>query len=414
MYITLSDRPTSARRTPDGKRRRVAPLVVTLGIVSLVTDISSESVAAILPLYLTASLGLSAVSYGFIDALYQGVSALVRIGGGWAADRGGHPKWVALLGYGLSAIARFFLLFSTGLAAISAVISADRIGKGIRTAPRDAMISDATPADSLGYAFGVHRALDTAGAAIGPVIAFAVLWWIPDGYLTVMVISLGFAILGVALLGLVVPDRPSVEPRPARSQLHWRDVATPGLMRLLVVAGVLGLLTVGDGFIYLALLDRGGFAAHWFPLLYVGTNLAYLSLAIPIGRLADRVGRAKVLIWGHGALLASYAVVAVSWNIAASTVLALLLLGTFYAATDGVIAALAGRLVPSTVRASGIASAQTVVALARMASSAGFGVLWFLFGPQVALILVGTTLLLALPIALGAVRYLDLETRAVG
>jgi MFS family permease len=414
MYITLSDRPAAAPRTPDGKRRRVAPVVVMLGIVSLVTDISSESVAAILPLYLTASLGLSAVSYGFIDALYQGVSALVRIGGGWAADRGGHPKWVALLGYGLSAVARFFLLFSTGLAAISAVISADRIGKGIRTAPRDAMISAATPTESLGYAFGVHRALDTAGAAIGPVIAFAVLWWIPDGYLTVMVISLGFAVLGVALLGLVVPDRPAVEPRPVRPQIRWRDIATPGLVRLLVVAGVLGLLTVGDGFIYLALLDRGGFAAHWFPLLYVGTNIAYLSLAIPIGRLADRVGRAKVLIWGHGALLAAYATVALSWNIAVSTVLALLLLGTFYAATDGVIAALASRLVPSTVRASGIASAQTVVALSRMASSAGFGVLWFLFGPQVALILVGVALLLALPVALGAVRLLDLETRAVG
>jgi MFS family permease len=414
MYITLSDRPAAARRTPEGKRRKVAPVVITLGLVSLVTDISSESVAAILPLYLTASLGLSAVSYGFIDALYQGVSALVRIGGGWAADRGGHPKWVALLGYGLSAVARFFLLFSTGLAAISAVISADRIGKGIRTAPRDAMISAATPADSLGYAFGVHRALDTAGAAIGPVIAFAVLWWIPDGYLTVMVISFGFAVLGVALLGLVVPDRPSVEPRPARPRIQWRDVATPGLVRLLVVAGVLGLLTVGDGFIYLALLDRGGFAAHWFPLLYVGTNIAYLSLAIPIGRLADRVGRAKVLIWGHGALLASYLTVAFSSNIAVSTVVALLLLGTFYAATDGVIAALAGRLVPPTVRASGIASAQTVVALARMASSALFGVLWFLFGPQVALILVGAVLLLSIPVALAAVRVLDLETRAVG
>src|SRR6478735_7687524 len=234
MYITLSDRPKVSSTTGPG-RRRVAPVVITLGLVSLVTDISSESVSAILPLYLTGVLGLSTISYGFIDALYQGVSALVRIGGGWAADRGGHPKWVALLGYGLSAVARFFLLFSTGLAAISAVISADRIGKGIRTAPRDAMISDATPADSLGYAFGVHRALDTAGAAIGPVIAFAVLWWIPDGYLTVMVISFGFAVLGVALLGLVVPDRPSPEPRPVRTKIRWRDVTTPGLVRLLVV-----------------------------------------------------------------------------------------------------------------------------------------------------------------------------------
>src|SRR4051794_4692936 len=130
MYITLSDRPPAAGRAPRGGRR-VAPVVVTLGMVSLVTDISSESVSAILPLYLTGVLGLSTISYGFIDALYQGVSALVRIGGGWAADRGGHPKWVALAGYGLSAVARFVLLFTTGLAALSAVISADRLGKGL-------------------------------------------------------------------------------------------------------------------------------------------------------------------------------------------------------------------------------------------------------------------------------------------
>ena len=211
-----------------------------------------------------------------------------------------------------------------------------------------------------------------------------------------------------------MPDRPSTATRGGTAtsvrtepRFRWRAVAQPGLVRLLVLAGVLGLLTVGDGFIYLALLDRGGFAAHWFPLMYVGTNIAYLALAIPIGRLADRVGRAKVLIWGHGALLGSYTAVAISWNIAASTVVALLLLGTFYAATDGVIAALASRLVPSTVRASGIASAQTVVAVARMLSSAGFGILWFAIGPQHALYVVGCALLVILPLATTTVRRLD-------
>lgn len=416
MYITLSDRPAPAAATGDG-RRRVAPVVVTLGLVSLVTDISSESVAAILPLYLTGVLGLSTISYGFIDALYQGVSALVRIGGGWAADRGGHPKWVAFLGYGLSAAARLVLLFSTGLATISAVISADRIGKGLRTAPRDAMISAATPSDRLGAAFGVHRTLDTIGAAIGPLLAFAILWWIPDGYLTVMVVSLAFAVLGVAMLGLLVPDRPADRPtdgpRPPRQPVRWREVAQPDLVRLLVVAGGLGLLTVGDGFIYLALLDQGDFAAHWFPLLYVGTNVAYLSLAIPVGRLADRVGKAKVLVWGHLALLGAYVAAAVSWDPTASTLLALLLLGAFYAATDGVIAALAGRLVPGTVRASGIASAQTVVAVSRMVSSATFGLLWFVLGPQLALVVVGTGLLAALPIGLAATRGLDQVARGL-
>ncbi|WP_193614076.1 MFS transporter [Nocardioides lijunqiniae] len=409
MYLTLSDRPAASPDAPVAGRRRVAPVVVTLGIVSLVTDISSESVAAILPLYLTAVVGLSAVSYGLVDALYQGVSALVRIGGGWAADRSGHPKWVAFLGYGMSAVARFLLLFSTGLAAISAVIAADRVGKGLRTAPRDAMISAATPPESLGHAFGVHRALDTTGAAIGPLIAFAVLWWIPDGYLTVMVISFGFAVLGVALLGLLVPDRPVPERRRDRAPVRWREVARPGLVRLVVVAGALGLVTVGDGFLYLALLELGGFAAHWFPLLYVGTNVVYLALAIPVGRLADRRGKATVLIAGHGALLAAYAVVALSLDATASTLLVLLLLGTFYAATDGVIAALAGRLVPDELRASGIASVQTVVVLARMVSSAAFGALWFVLGPRQALVVVGVALALALPVAFASARRLDLE-----
>jgi MFS family permease len=425
MYITLQDRPATPgpRTGPDRARGRRVPqvpqVVVTLGLVSLVTDISSESVNAILPLYLTSVLGLSVISYGLVDALQQGVSSLVRIGGGWAADRGGHPKWVAFCGYGLSAAARFALLFSSGLAAISAVVGTDRIGKGLRTAPRDAIISAATPPRHLGAAFGVHRTLDTVGAAIGPLLAFAILWWIPDGYLTVMVASFGFAVIGVAMLGLLVPDRPAPSAPPAPSTppddplaphnraFRWRQVAEPGLLRLLVVAGGLGVLTIGDGFLYLALLDRGGFAAHWFPLLYVGTNVAYLALAIPVGRLADRVGKAAVLVAGHLLLLAAYLCAALPWSGAAVAVTALLLLGAFYAATDGVIAALAGRLVDPSARASGIASAQTVVAVARMVASAGFGVLWFAVGPQLALVVVGTGLLVAVAVASTSVARLD-------
>lgn len=412
MYLSLSDRPTAAgpapAPAPTGRRRPVGRVVVVLGFVSLLTDISSESVSAILPLYLTAVVGLSPMAYGFVDGLYQGVSALVRIAAGWGADRSGHPKWVAVVGYGLSMVARFFLLFASGLTAIAGVISADRIGKGIRTAPRDAMIAAETDPEHLGRAFGVHRALDTLGAAIGPVIAFAVLWAIPDGYGTVMVISLGFAVLGVALLGLLVPSsagqvRATAEPR---APYRFREALTPHLRLLLVVAGALGLLTVGDGFIYLALLDSGGFATHWFPVLYVGTNVVYLLLAVPLGRLGDRVGRPRLLVVGHLALAAAYVCAAVPFAGAASTLLALALLGTFYAATDGVLAAVAGRLVPEQVRASGIASAQTVVALARMGSAAGFGLLWFAMGPQAAMLLVAALVLVAVPAALFAVRRL--------
>lgn len=423
MYISVSDRPASGAGRGSGRRVKVAPVVISLGFVSLLTDISSESVSAILPLYLTGVVGLSTVAYGFLDGLYQGVSAVVRIAAGWAADRGEHPKWVAFFGYGLSAIARGGLLLAGGFTAFTAVIAADRIGKGIRTAPRDAMIAAATPSAHLGRAFGVHRTLDTVGAAVGPLLAFAILWAIPDGYTTIMVMSLAFALLGVALIGLLVPDqglRPeppttSAGPAAERRRFRWRDIADPRLTRLLVAAGALGLLTIGDGFIYLALLERGGFAAKWFPLMYVGTNIAYLALAIPIGRIADRVGRARVLVLGHLALLLTYLSAALPLTGTAPTgtiavLLSLVLLGTFYASTDGMMAAVAGRLVGPEVRASGIASAQTVVVLARLAASTGFGVLWYAVGPHRALLVVAGVLLVVIPFALAIAR--DLDARA--
>jgi MFS family permease len=408
MYISVRDRP-DAQSPPTAKRVRVAPIVIGLGMVSLFTDISSESVSAILPLYLTGVIGLSTISYGFIDGLYQGISALVRIAGGWAADRLGHPKWIALVGYALSCVARIGFLFASTFAGISAVVTADRIGKGVRTAPRDAMIADATPPEHLGRAFGVHRTLDTLGAVIGPLLAFLVLWWIPDGYHTVMVISLAAAVVGVALLTLLIPDASRSLRRnlPEPAPLRLRSLGNPQLTKLFVVAGALALLTVGDGFIYLALLARGDFATHWFPLLYVGTNLAYLALATPIGGLADRVGRARILVLGHVALVGAYLCAAMPLPSTAGTIAALALLGTFYAATDGLTAALAGSHIEPEARASGIAGAQTVVAIARLISSGAFGILWFAIGPASALTLIAALLILAVPVGLVVLKSLD-------
>ncbi|NPD03658.1 MFS transporter [Nocardioides sp. zg-1308] len=416
MYISVRDRPTSdTRGAGSGSTARppVGRVVIILGVVSLLTDVSSESVSAILPLYLTAVVGLSPVAYGLIDGLYQGVSALVRLGGGWLADATDRPKWVAFLGYGLSAVARVFLLFASGAAGIAAVVTADRIGKGIRTAPRDAMISTSTPSEHLGRAFGVHRMLDTIGAALGPLIAFGLLALVPGGYSVVLVVSLAFALAGVALLGLLGPDVRSRSreaagaSRPSAPPFRWRDLADRRLRPLLVVAGTLGLLTVGDGFIYLALLDHGGLNVTWFPLFYVGTNVAYLLLAVPVGRLADRIGRARTLVVGHLALVGAYLCSVLPSSTAVATVGTLLLLGTFYAATDGVIAAIAGRLVPVQARTSGIAAAQTVVAVARMLASAGFGLLWWLLGPAVAMAAVAAVLAVAVLVAATRVRSLD-------
>ena len=414
MYISTRDRPVSETGPAPNGRRRVASTVLLLGVVSLLTDISSEMVNSVLPVYLTTSVGLAVLAYGFIDGVYQGVSALVRIAGGYLADKHDTPKWVAASGYVLSAVTRIAMLPATGFAAITAVITADRLGKGLRTAPRDALIAGASDPAALGRAFGVHRMLDTVGAAAGPLLAFALLAAAPGSYDSIWVVSFAFAVVGVAVIVLFVPNR---RIRPTANGIRGRELMRvlvgPALRRPLLACGLLGILTVGDGFLYLALQDRDDFAAMWFPLLYVGTNCAYLLLAIPLGRLADRIGRAKVLIGGHVVLITAYLSVLLPLTGPAATVLTLALLGTFYAATDGVLPALISRLVPEEARATGIAAAQTVTAAARFGSSVGFGTLWFLMGPGNGLQLVGLLLLAAIPVVVWLLRGTDASRNEV-
>ncbi|GAA3706972.1 MFS transporter [Microlunatus aurantiacus] len=414
MYVTLRGAPENDEPpAPRGLRRRVPGAVLAFGTVSLLTDISSESVAAVLPLYLTAVLGMGPLAYGFFDGIYQGVSAAVRVLGGWWADSTRRPKWVAFVGYLASAVSRIGLLFATGFGAITAVITADRLGKGLRTGPRDALIATASDPADLGRNFGVHRAMDTFGALIGPLIAFAVLAAVPfglGGFQSVFVFSAAFAILGLVVLAIAVPDlraggppgppdptdTPDASPARGRVALRLSDLSRPELRRVLVVAGLLGLVTVGDGFIYLALSDRGSVAATYFPLLFVGTNVAYLALAIPLGKVADRIGRGLVFLAGHAVLLGVYALAASTIGGIGTLVMVLLLLGTFYAATDGVLSALATQTVPEESRASGIAAAQTVVALSRFVSSIAFGLMWQLGGRTEALWVMSAALVVAL------------------
>lgn len=417
MYISLNehgDSERSSERNPQATRR-VSSVVITLGIVSMLTDVSSESIAAILPLYITSALGLSTIAYGFIDGLYQGVSAVVRIGGGWVSDRTDQPKWIAFFGYGISALAKVWLLFAGGFAMIVAVVTVDRLGKGVRTAPRDALIAASSDLSNLGRSFGVHRMLDTIGAAVGPLLAFVILYFIPTGYTTVFVVSLAFAIVGVTILGLLVPNR---RPRSERATIaeprrpfRWRNLNDPRLRRLMLAAGVLGLFTVGDGFIYLVLQARGSFAAQWFPLLYVGTNVAFFLFAVPLGRLADRFGRVRIFIIGHGALLAAYALTAIPFGGATITIACMLLLGLFYAATDGVLAALAAQFSPPENTASGIAATQTVVAVARFIASTGFGVLWFAIGRVNAMLFVAAVVAIAIPAVIVILRPLMAQAK---
>ncbi|MFI9551663.1 MFS transporter [Nonomuraea endophytica] len=374
--------------------RAVPANVVALGAVSLVTDISSEMITAVLPLYLVGTLGLSLVQFGVLDGLYFGITAAVRLAGGHAADRWRRRKLVAGLGYALSAAAKVGLLAAgASVAALGAAIAADRTGKGLRTAPRDALITLSAPPEGLGSAFGVHRAMDTAGAFLGPLAAFGVLAATGGAHDAVFVTSFCVAMLGVVLLAALVRDRRGpLAPRPSLRAAVLRDRA---FLRVCAAACLLGLVTVSDAFIYLMLQRRLGFAPELFPLLPLGTAGVYLLLAVPFGRLSDRYGRAFVFLGGHLALLGAYLVLmGPGWLVPV-----LVLHGAFYAATDGVLMALAGPMLPETLRTSGLAVLQTGQAAARMVSSIGFGVLWTGLGAGQGLLVMAAGLVLSIIIA---------------
>ncbi|MFC9396868.1 MFS transporter [Streptomyces sp. NPDC057027] len=378
----------AARDLGPGRRAAVAPTVLALGTVSLVTDVSSEMVTAVLPLYLVAGLGLSPLGFGLLDGVYNGFSALVRLVGGHLADRGGRHKTVAALGYGLSALCKPLLLVASSVPMISAVLAADRTGKGLRTAPRDALISLASSEESRGRAFGVHRAMDTAGALIGPLVAFLILRQAADGYDAVFTVSFSVAAIGVLVLLLFVPSRPHPPAAPPEGAPRASLKAAIGLLRvpdvrrLALSALLLGLATVSDSFVYLLLQRRLGVTDHWFALLPLGTAAAFLLLAVPLGRLADRVGRRQVFLGGHAALLLVYGALLSGWQSPALPYLVLALHGGFYAATDGVLMAAAAGCVPPELRSSGLALIQTGQALARFGCSIAFGAAWTVWGDR--------------------------------
>jgi MFS family permease len=400
MYIAASrtsDPVAGTDRKP--ALNRVSANVVALGMVSLVTDVSSEMVTAVLPLYLVLGLGLNPLQFGLLDGLYAGATAVVRVLGGHLADRWRRLKAVAGFGYGLSAVCKLGLVAAgSSVAAIGVVLAAHRTGKGLRTGPRDALISLSSEPDALGRSFGVHRAMDTVGAFLGPLVAMAVLALSLGSYPSVFFASFCIAAIAVLLLALFVKDHPGgvdrtvVSARAAFGLLKQSD-----FRRVTLWAALLGLVTVGDSFVYLVLQRRWEIAATYFPLLPLGTAGVYLLLAVPLGRLADRVGRWPVFLGGHVALCLALVLLCGPAALPFAVV-ALGLHGVFYAATDGVLMAAAGPLVPPNLRATGLAVVQTGQAVARMLSSVLFGLAWTLWDLRPA-VLAATACLAAVAIA---------------
>jgi MFS family permease len=388
--------------------------VWVLGLASLITDISSEMVVSILPVYLMFQAQASPAAVGLIEGLYQGSASLVRLASAVVTDRLRRYKELAIAGYAASAFAKLALLLAgTNATGLGAAVLADRIGKGIRTAPRDALISfNATPR-GLGAAFGVHRALDTAGAVLGPVVAFALLRQAPQAYDVVFVTSFAIALVGVAVLAAFVRN-PAGEPALSQD-VTVRQIASlvadVRVRRVVITATVLGLVTVSDSLIYLVLQRRTGLALSWVPLLYVATPAAFAAASIPMGVLADRIGRGAALLLGYAALLAAYLVLMGTSGGLMTAAACVVLLGIHHAATDGVLPALASGIVAASQRATGLAAVATGFDLGKLVAATIFGLMWSLQGMDAAVGLSAAVLFVTLAAGARWTRHLR-EQRA--
>ena len=378
--------------------------VVMLGLVSLLTDVSSEMVATVLPLYLVFTLGASPLVFGAIDGTYRGAAALVQVASGFASDRWRRPKQIAGLGYGISAVGKVALVTAGNtIGGIGAIVAFDRVGKGIRTAPRDALISLSSAKENLATSFGVHRAMDSAGAMLGPLVAFGILFVAPARFDAVFVVSTMFAVLGLAVLVLTVQGRPRRAPRldtPAPSLRAAAGLVRDPRFGLLLLAAVgLSIASVSDAMIYVGLQRKIDFEPAIFPLLYVVTAVVFMGLAIPFGQLADRVGKVPVLLAGYALLFIVYGLLLVTSLGYGMLIVCLIALGGYFAATEGVMTALAGAVLPEKLQASGIGILITVVSIGQFVSSLAFGALWFAIGLQSAVLIFAAALALAILVA---------------
>ena len=389
--------------TQNSPARAVPRVVIWVGITSLLTDLATEMVGSVLPAFLFSVLLLPPLMVGFMEGVYQGAAAILRLPTGIWADRFQKHKSVAALGYGMSAVAKLALLLSMQWGLLAALISLglDRVGKAVRTAPRDVLIAAHAESGQKGAAFGLHRAMDAVGALAGPLLAFALLALTPEDYTLLLVVSLIIATLGfLAFLGKVQGLKPGGNQERSSRLLDlpmsktqdefssWKEVlkqlkSQRSFWMLLWCAAALSFGVISDGLLYLYLQQKSQVAVTWLPLFYSGTALVFVLAAYPFGKLADRVGAKWLVVAGHALLMIWYLSLQFLPTLVgiAGT---LLVMGCFYAATDGVLMAQAAKLLPSEVCTTGMALLGAVVGLMRLLSSTLFGALWQWNGQVVA------------------------------
>lgn len=354
--------------------------VWVVSITSFLTDISSEMVINLLPLYLSNVLGVRTNIIGLIEGVAESTSSILKIISGWMSDRLSARKWLAVAGYALSTLAKPFFYFANSWGVIAGARWADRLGKGVRTAPRDALVADSTAVNQRGWAFGFHRAADTAGAVLGISIAMSIVWITQRG-----IVQLGRLTFQIAVLSSLLPAALAVivlavgakdvkgELISKSAQVRYRTLGKP-FVYLLVIVGVFELGNSSDAFIILRSQERGMNVMHILGML-IAFNLIYSVVSAPAGLISDRIGRKKVIIIGwfvYAGIYLGFALAKVVWHIW----ILYAIYGVYYGLTYGTAKALVADITPQELRGTAYGTYNAVLGLSDLPASLIAGILW--------------------------------------
>jgi MFS family permease len=363
-----------------GALRDLPRNVWVVSITSFLTDISSEMVLNLLPLFLAEVLGVRTGVIGLIEGVAEAMASILKLFSGWLSDRMNERKWLAVLGYSLSTLSKPLFYFADSWGVVALARWGDRAGKGIRTAPRDALVADSVTKDQRGVAFGFHRAADTAGAVVGLVIALAIVWRVQASVPTlreatfriIALVSLVPALLAVVALALGARDVP-VAGKRATPRFALRSLGKPFTVFVVIVA-VFTLGNSSDAFLVLRAQDRGLSVVGVLGML-ITFNLVYTLVSTPAGSLSDRIGRSRLIIGGW----LFYAVVYFGFGLARTGWQVWVLYafyGLYYGLSYGAALALVADLVPAEVRGTGYGTYNAVLGLMLFPASLIAGILW--------------------------------------
>jgi MFS family permease len=391
---------------------RIPRPVWLLGWSSLFTDAATEMIYPLLPMYLSRVLGAGALSLGVIEGVAEAVNSALKIGSGYISDRRTRRRPIVIAGYSVSSLARPLIAITSTWPQVLLIRALDRTGKGIRGAPRDAMLAQFASENERGHIFGFHRAMDHTGAIIGPLIATAILFFAPGEYRMVFALTIIPGAIAVALLFLVPePEDPShvgrLPPSKVVPSLGGPAIARPAKRlprRLLAFCAVLLFFSLGnstDAFLLLRLSDELG-SAIYIPLLWAGLHVVKASLSTWGGRLSDRLGRKRVIVFGWIVYAVVYAGFAVATEATAFVAL-FLMYGVYFALTEGAEKALVADLAPVAKRGTAFGLYNAALGVGSLGASIGFGFLYervgasAAFGAGAALASVAAMLLLWIP-----------------